>query len=307
MNGDGIDDLIIGARRAGPHGGESGESYVVFGKTGSFGASLDLSALSGSGGFVINGIDAGDQSGVSVSSAIDVNGDGSVETISTTSVAGGGFTFEPLFPGAYTLTEIVPSGFQSTTGNNPLTLTVGLGQELAWTAGAAGTLASGQSEIVQPALIFGNESTAADNLLWKFDFNRLADHNLNGGDAVTPGTPCATATFSVGGTGAECWVSTPRTEKFNSSNSNIFFGWNNSPAGSHEKSTVISAGGVPSDLLEVHQDGVLVSNNKVFSVRVPDASATYRVSLLRTGFNTRPIRDVYQSSTINPLTTFDGR
>ena len=37
---------------------------------------LDLSDLNGTNGFTINGIDAGDYSGYSVSSAGDVNGDG---------------------------------------------------------------------------------------------------------------------------------------------------------------------------------------------------------------------------------------
>jgi len=77
VNGDGIDDLIIGARSADP-GGVSGadETYVVFGKTTGFAASLELSALDGVNGFVINGIDAGDYAGWSVSAAGDVNGDG---------------------------------------------------------------------------------------------------------------------------------------------------------------------------------------------------------------------------------------
>jgi Ca2+-binding RTX toxin-like protein len=77
VNGDGFDDLIIGARRADPNGNNgAGESYVVFGTNQGFAASLDLSTLDGTNGFVINGIDAFDSSGVSVSSAGDVNGDG---------------------------------------------------------------------------------------------------------------------------------------------------------------------------------------------------------------------------------------
>ncbi|MDB9524581.1 cadherin domain-containing protein [Oscillatoria sp. CS-180] len=76
INGDGIDDLIIGARYADPNGSASGESYVVFGRAGGFEAALELSELNGSTGFVINGIDERDRSGVSVSSAGDVNGDG---------------------------------------------------------------------------------------------------------------------------------------------------------------------------------------------------------------------------------------
>jgi T5SS/PEP-CTERM-associated repeat protein len=77
VNGDGVDDLIIGAYRADPNGQrDAGESYVVFGGLGvGAGGSLDLSSLNGTDGFTIKGIDRGDQSGVSVSLAGDVNGD----------------------------------------------------------------------------------------------------------------------------------------------------------------------------------------------------------------------------------------
>jgi len=77
VNGDGFDDLIIGANGADPNGiNEAGQSYVVFGSNSGFGAGLNLSALKGSNGFAINGIGANDESGFSVSSAGDVNGDG---------------------------------------------------------------------------------------------------------------------------------------------------------------------------------------------------------------------------------------
>jgi hypothetical protein len=76
VNGDGIDDLIIGAYRADPNVDDEGESYVVFGSSTGFGASIELSSLNGSNGFVLNGIDANDQSGRAVSGAGDVNGDG---------------------------------------------------------------------------------------------------------------------------------------------------------------------------------------------------------------------------------------
>src|SRR4028119_1254690 len=77
VNGDGIDDLIIGANSADPNGiYAAGQSYVVFGSNSGFGAGLDLSELNGSNGFAINGIGAYDLSGLSVSSAGDVNGDG---------------------------------------------------------------------------------------------------------------------------------------------------------------------------------------------------------------------------------------
>ena len=78
VNGDGYDDLIIGARYGDPNENDSGETYVVYGGASAPGTAgvLALSALNGSNGFTLNGIDAGDDSGFSVSSAGDVNGDG---------------------------------------------------------------------------------------------------------------------------------------------------------------------------------------------------------------------------------------
>ncbi|MGH8577148.1 MAG: integrin alpha [Gammaproteobacteria bacterium] len=75
VNGDGLADLLIGAPNAGPNGTSSGASYVVFGRD-SFPESLDLSDLDGTNGFLLNGVAAGDLSGLAVSGAGDVNGDG---------------------------------------------------------------------------------------------------------------------------------------------------------------------------------------------------------------------------------------
>ena len=75
INGDGLDDLIVGANGDDPNGSTSGASFVVFGKADE--VAVELSAVeAGSGGFVINGVSRGDQSGRSVSGAGDVNGDG---------------------------------------------------------------------------------------------------------------------------------------------------------------------------------------------------------------------------------------
>ncbi|PIG93096.1 FG-GAP-like repeat-containing protein [Gloeocapsopsis sp. IPPAS B-1203] len=77
INGDGFDDLIIGAPSADPNNqNNAGKSYVIFGKASGFNANLDLTTLNGSNGFVINGVEADDGLGGSVSSAGDINGDG---------------------------------------------------------------------------------------------------------------------------------------------------------------------------------------------------------------------------------------
>ncbi len=76
INGDGIDDLIISAPAAAPSGSQSGASYVVFGSRAGFGPIFNLSALTGANGFKISGQTAGDRSGISVSEAGDINGDG---------------------------------------------------------------------------------------------------------------------------------------------------------------------------------------------------------------------------------------
>jgi len=70
VNGDGFDDLIIGAYYSG--NSATGASYVVFGKPTGFEASLDLTTLDGSNGFAINGVNAVDRTGYSVSNAGDV-------------------------------------------------------------------------------------------------------------------------------------------------------------------------------------------------------------------------------------------
>jgi hypothetical protein len=77
INGDGIDDLIIGAPYASPNGNDvAGSSYVVFGSTDPFPAVINLSSLDGSNGFRLDGVAEGDYSGIAVSAAGDINGDG---------------------------------------------------------------------------------------------------------------------------------------------------------------------------------------------------------------------------------------
>jgi methionine-rich copper-binding protein CopC len=73
LNGDGLADLVVGARSGDTSvSGNSGAAYVVYGKADT--ARVELSNL-GASGFALRG-EAGAQAGVSVSSAGDVNGDG---------------------------------------------------------------------------------------------------------------------------------------------------------------------------------------------------------------------------------------
>jgi hypothetical protein len=85
INGDGFADLIIGARLGGEAGYAkdfAGDSYVVFGKASGWGAAIDLTTIAaGTGGFVIHGQDRRDESGFSVASAGDINGDGFADLI----------------------------------------------------------------------------------------------------------------------------------------------------------------------------------------------------------------------------------
>jgi len=76
VNGDGIDDLIIGAYSADPSGSFSGRTYVVFGSADGLASPFKLSTLDGSNGFAIDGEGGSDLSGISVSGAGDINGDG---------------------------------------------------------------------------------------------------------------------------------------------------------------------------------------------------------------------------------------
>jgi len=83
INGDGFDDVIVGASRESNSSDTSGIAYVVFGSLDGFGSLdklgrrvVDVNSLTETQGFVIKGDPAADNMEFKVSSAGDVNGDG---------------------------------------------------------------------------------------------------------------------------------------------------------------------------------------------------------------------------------------
>ncbi|MCW2336749.1 hypothetical protein M2337_000982 [Sphingobium sp. B2D3A] len=75
VNGDGLNDLLVGAYGRDNSDTNAGAAYIVYGKTG--GAQIDLANVAnGSGGFMLWGSATDGYAGYSVSTAGDINGDG---------------------------------------------------------------------------------------------------------------------------------------------------------------------------------------------------------------------------------------
>jgi len=85
INNDGIDDLYISA--PGPLSSPPSKTYIVFGSETDYPANIDLSALNGSTGFVIN--DSRGLAGSDVSKAGDINNDGIADLIIGADVGSG--------------------------------------------------------------------------------------------------------------------------------------------------------------------------------------------------------------------------
>ena len=75
VNGDGFDDLIVGAPFNDGGGSDAGRAYVIFGGPGGF-DTIDLGNLQAADGFLIQGNDGYDLAGFAVAGAGDINGDG---------------------------------------------------------------------------------------------------------------------------------------------------------------------------------------------------------------------------------------
>ncbi len=104
VNGDGFDDLIVGAAYSDTHDdAEAGISYVIFGKAGGFDPVVNVDELDGTNGFRIDGAEAGDRLGIAVSRAGDVNGDGYDDLLVATELGGNTFPSSPTTGQTYVL------------------------------------------------------------------------------------------------------------------------------------------------------------------------------------------------------------
>ncbi len=81
VNGDGIDDFIVGAVTEDRSGEDAGGAYVIFGRSNGFPLALDLATLNGLNGYEITGAAPGDFAGFSVAGGKDVNQDGLTDLI----------------------------------------------------------------------------------------------------------------------------------------------------------------------------------------------------------------------------------
>ncbi len=82
VNDDGKADLVLGAWGTSPGGrNQAGAAYVLFGRGSGWSAQFNLKTLNGTNGFAIEGLNAGDSLGWSVSTAGDVNGDGKADLV----------------------------------------------------------------------------------------------------------------------------------------------------------------------------------------------------------------------------------
>lgn len=90
VNGDGLDDILVGAPGADNNGGDSGSAYVVYGRTSIHPVALSLfdRGLQEGGGYRVDGDGPVNLFGEAVAAAGDVNGDGIPDSLISASFGG---------------------------------------------------------------------------------------------------------------------------------------------------------------------------------------------------------------------------
>ena len=121
VSGDGLADVLVGARLADPAGRQdAGAAYLVYGRRGA--GAIDLGAL-GPGGVTVLGAGTGDSWGFSASGAGDVNGDGRSDLVLGGPRAPNGgaaaVVFTPAQPGTIDLAALGVAGYRMNAPNAP--------------------------------------------------------------------------------------------------------------------------------------------------------------------------------------------
>lgn len=185
FNGDGLEDLVLGAYGTLP----AGSVYVLFGQKSGWLPIFNLSSLNGLNGFAINGIATGDELGSSVSTAGDFNGDGTDDLVLGAYYATReGHTAAGCVSVLFGKTSGWPPIFDLTTLNGPNGFTInGLDAYgfFGWTVSRAGDINEDGSD----DLILGNYVLFGKTNGWPAIFNLTTLNGSNGfsiqGDAYT--------------------------------------------------------------------------------------------------------------------------
>ncbi|WP_130470908.1 FecR domain-containing protein [Candidatus Magnetaquicoccus inordinatus] len=148
VNGDGYGDLLLGAPWGSTNGNEAGSCYVIYGHAGGFNSLLNLTNLTSNDGFRLDGPSALSWTGVAVSAAGDVDGDGFADLLVGSSGSGDGaayLIFGSNWSGSVTLLgSSANDTLQGTTSADRLV--AGVGQDTLHGGGGADVLVGGAGD-----------------------------------------------------------------------------------------------------------------------------------------------------------------
>jgi FG-GAP repeat/RTX calcium-binding nonapeptide repeat (4 copies) len=122
FNGDGLADLIIGSSSADPDGRvDAGSVFLLYGRAGTWGATVNVTTLDSSAGLRIDGTAAGDGLGFSVAGVGDLNNDGVGDFVIGAAAADAGGADSGAAYVIYGIRNFVPTQFFGTAGNDTVT------------------------------------------------------------------------------------------------------------------------------------------------------------------------------------------
>ncbi len=205
VNGDGIDDMIIGASRDNAGGPSSGAAFVVFGKADTSEVRISDIRNENGGGFIIKGAGNPDGAGFSVADAGDVNGDGLADLLVGAPLGGQGSAYVVFGKSDSTAIDLndVEAGIGgfAITGSDPLD---NIGQSV---AGAGDLNGDGLADIIvgsPQSDSNGSRSGVAHVIYGKADGDTVDLDNFNesvDGFAIVGATADNRAGYSVAGVG----------------------------------------------------------------------------------------------------------